>query len=218
MKRVTLHVDGRHLRVGDRDTVGIVPAIELRSNAEARPMVRRGNQTDDGGETHKRFPAPVHRDMREEAMFDLVPLARPWWEVTDGDGEPGSIREPLQFPLPEADARAVAAAGICRNQQRSRAGIDAAPHVLPPPANRVDRKAGGVVVDPDADPAFVAAQIVHAIGNRFAVPGIANDEVMHADAVRLALSPPRAAGILEIADQLLFLGVDRDGRLAAALS
>ena len=49
------------------------------------------------------------------------------------------------------------------------------------------------------------------------MPGIANDEVMHADAVRLALSPPRAAGILEIADQLLFLGVDRDGRLSAAL-
>src|SRR6266511_2515093 len=217
MKRVTLQVDDRHLRGGDRHTVGILPAIDLRSNAEARPIARGGNQTDDGGETHQRLPAPVHRDMREEAMFYLVPLARPWWEVTDGDGEPGPIREPLQFPLPEADARPVAAAGVCRNHQRSRAGIDVATHVLPPPANRVDRKARGVVVDPDADPAFVAAQIVHAVGNRLPVPGIANDEVMHANAVRLALSSPCATGILEIADQFLFLGGDRNSRQTTAM-
>ena len=76
MKRVPLQVDGRHLRVGDRHAIGIAPAIDLRSNAEARPIVRRGNQTDDGGETHERCPAPVHRDMREETMFDLVPLAQ----------------------------------------------------------------------------------------------------------------------------------------------
>jgi hypothetical protein len=37
------------------------------------------------------------------------------------------------------------------------------------------------------------------------VPGIANDKVVHADAVRFAFSTPDAAAILEIADQLLLL-------------
>src|SRR5262249_13115614 len=155
----------------------------------------------------ERCTAPVHGDVREEAMFDLVPLARSRGEMTHGDGEPGPIREPLQFPFPEPDARAVAAAGVRSDHQRSRAGIRATPHLLPPPANRMAGKASGVVVNPDADPAFIAAQIVHAIGNRFSVTGIANDEVVHADAVGFTGAPPSAAAILEVADQLLLLRI-----------
>jgi len=217
MKLVALEADGGYLGIGDGHAIGIALAIDLGSDAETRSTVRRGNQADNGRETHERGPAPVHRDVGEEAMFDLVPLARPRWEVTDGDGESGPIREPLQFPFPEANARAVAAAGVRRDHQRSRTGIRAATHVLPPAADGIDRKAGRVVVNPDADPAFIAAQIVDAVGNRSAVPGIANEKVVHADAVGFALAPPGAAAILEIAHQLLFLRIHGDGRLASPL-
>src|SRR5262249_61283387 len=97
-----------------------------------------------------------------------------------------------------------------RDDQRSRAGIRAAPHLLPPPANRVHRKAGRVVVNPDADPAFIAAQIGHAVGNRFPMAGIANEKVVHADAVGVASWPPGAAAIPEVADQLLLLRISTE--------
>src|SRR5262245_5583066 len=200
MKLVSVEADGSHLRVGDGYAIGIPLAIDLRSDAESRGTVCRGNQADNDGETHERRATPVHRDVREEAMFDLVPLTRTRREVTHGDGQPGSIRKPLQFPLPQADARAVAATGVGRNHERSRAGLRAATHLPPPPPNRIHREAGGVVVNPNTDPAFIAAQIVHAVRNRFAVPGITNDKVMHADAGGFAFSTPRAAAILEIAD------------------
>src|SRR5215831_7793738 len=76
----------------------------------------------------------------------------------------------------EAAAWAIAAAGVRGNHERSRTRIRAATHLLPPPANRIHREAGGVVVNPDAHPAFIATQIVHAVGDRFPVSGVANDK------------------------------------------
>src|SRR5262245_18238211 len=99
MKGVSLETDGGHLRVGDGYAIDIAPAIELRSDAEARSTVGRGNQADNGGETDERCTAPDHCYVREEPMFDLVPLARPRWEVTHRNGEAGPIRELLQFPV-----------------------------------------------------------------------------------------------------------------------
>src|SRR5215472_13066715 len=125
-------------------------------------------------------------------MFDLVPLACPRWKVTHRNGQPRSIGQPLEFPLPETDARAVAAAGIRRNHQRWRSGIGAAAHVLPPAANRIDGEARGVVSNPDTDPAFIAPEIVHTVGNRFAMAGITNEKVVHADAVRFPRATPGA--------------------------
>jgi hypothetical protein len=111
---MSLEVNGGHLVVGNRLAIGIAPPIDFRSDAKARPTVRRGNQADNGGETHERRAAPVHGDVREEAMLDFVPLARARWEVTHRDGQSGPIGELLQFPLPETDARPIAAAGVVR--------------------------------------------------------------------------------------------------------
>jgi hypothetical protein len=67
------------------------------------------------------------------------------------------------------------------------------------------------MIDTDADPAGVAGDIANTIWNRLAE--IFDQEVMHADLLRLALRTPLAAAVLEVADQFLFLGVDRDPRL-----
>src|ERR1700692_37295 len=84
VKLVSCDADRGHLGVGNGHPVGIAAPIDLRSDTEARPPVRRGNQAHDRGETHERRAAPVHGDVRKQAMFDLVPLARARWEMTNG--------------------------------------------------------------------------------------------------------------------------------------
>ena len=68
------------------------------------------------------------------------------------------------------------------------------------------------MIEADADPALIGGDVVDAVGNGLAVVG--NHEVVHAHFFGLALGPQFAAGVLEVANKLLFLGIDGDGRLA----
>jgi hypothetical protein len=83
---------------------------------------------------------------------------------------------------------------------------------MPPASNGVDREARGVVVDAEADPAGIVGDVVDAVGRRPAKLG--NQEVVHAHRLGLSLRVILTAGILEVVDQLLLLGIDRDRRLA----
>src|SRR3989442_1876234 len=72
----------------------------------------RGNQLEDHSVADKRLAAPVLADPGEETMLDLVPFARAWRQVADRDGESCLIGQLLQFPLPQAHPRAIAAPSI----------------------------------------------------------------------------------------------------------
>ena len=91
-------------------------------------------------------------------------------------------------------------------------GIARASHRLPPAADGVDREARGVVVDADAHPAGIVGDVVDAVGRRPAE--LRDHKVVHPHRLGLALGAVLTAAILEIADQFLLLGVDRDRRLA----
>jgi hypothetical protein len=67
------------------------------------------------------------------------------------------------------------------------------------------------MVDADAHPTRVGGKIVDAIGH--STTEVGDDKIVHANFLRLALRPPFAASVLEVADQFLLLGVDRDRRL-----
>ena len=95
------------------------------------------------------------------------------------------------------------------------AAVRRSSHAFPPTADGVDREAGGVVVDTDTDPAFVAAQVIDSIGDRLALGG--DDEVVHLHTLRLSLRSPLAPRILEVADQLFLLRVHRDDRVSLRL-
>ena len=177
----------------------------------------RADETDDGREVDERRAAPVHRDVPEQAVLDLVPLARARREVTDRDGEPRAIRELLQLPLPQAQPRAVAATGVGGDDDRRGVAIDRPPHLLPPAPNRPRREGRRVVVDAHTDPAFIPMQIVDPVGNGLAARRARNDEVMHADALRRRAGAPGPAAVLERPDQFLLLGVHRDRRLSPSL-
>lgn len=74
-------------------------------------------------------------------VLDLVPFARAGREVANSDGEPGSVREPLQLPFPEPHAGSIAAAGVRRDEERSRSGIGGLSHDLPPTSMAFTAKA-----------------------------------------------------------------------------
>ena len=98
--------------------------------------------------------APIHRDVREQPMLDLVPLARTRRKVTDRDHQARPIGQTLQFPLPQPEARPVAPACIRRDQQRLGLSIRRATHVLPPTLDRPYREARGVVIDSRHSPSL----------------------------------------------------------------
>src|SRR5712664_430991 len=108
-------------------------------------------------------------------------------------------REPL-LPPPSAVIREAAGAGIAL-----------APHELPPASNGVGRESRSVVVDAHTDPSDVVGDIVDTIG--CGAPEFGNDEIVHANFLGRTLRSPFASGVLEIADKLLLLGIDRDRRL-----
>ena len=67
------------------------------------------------------------------------------------------------------------------------------------------------MVDAEADPAGIVGDVVDAVGRRPAKFG--NQEVVHSHRHGLSLRTILTAGILEVTDQLLLLGIDRDRRL-----
>jgi len=110
-------------------------------------------------------------------------------------------------------ARLVSLAKRCnsRFQRRTRA-----PLLPPQSAVMVRRRArgegGGIGIDPDIDPALVGGDVVDAIGSDLAQT--LDLKVVHPNPFRIAGPAQLATAILEIADQLFLLRVDRDRRFA----
>src|SRR5437879_13880532 len=102
MKSMRFQLDRGHFGVGDRLSLRIPSAVEFAADAEPRGGAGRANQTDDHGETHERLAAPVGAaDVREESMFDLIPLARSRRKVADGKGQARAVGQALQLPRSE---------------------------------------------------------------------------------------------------------------------
>ena len=68
------------------------------------------------------------------------------------------------------------------------------------------------MIDPDRHPALVVGDVIDPVGDRLAELWVF--EVVGADLDRLAGRAPLTPAVLEVADQLLLLGVDRYHRLA----
>src|ERR1051326_8240078 len=194
---------------------GIAALVELA--ADTKTGISRGsrNEIHDHGDADKRPTPPVPTDVREETVFDLVPLARPRRQVTHGNGEPARVRKLLQFPFPESNPGAIASPRISSNQEGASLRVNWAAHLLPPTPNRFHCEGSCVVVNPNAHPARVSSKIVHTIGNRLSLRG--NDEVVDSDRLRVPLGTPCFSWVFEVPHQLLLLGINRDHRLRPSL-
>ena len=120
---VTLQTHLFHLFVTDRDAFWIGSLIDFRTDSQTGFSGGRADETHDGGQTHQRFTTPVHGDVREKPMLNLVPLAGARWIVAHGDGQARSVSELLQLPFPQTRPWAVATSGICCNRRRCRQGV-----------------------------------------------------------------------------------------------
>src|ERR1022692_4518485 len=118
-------------------------------------------------------------------MFDLVPLARTRWEVTDRNLQPDFVGQFLQLPLPQPYPCAVAAAGIGGNQQAFGLRIATSAHPAPPAADALDRKGRRLVIHSHAHPSNVSSQIIDPIWSHFPFIGLADFEVVNTNLLGL---------------------------------
>src|SRR3954447_17403808 len=211
VEAVANEVEGLHLRIGNRDASWIFSRIELAANAQPGLGGGGADEIDHDTVADQRRGAPVHADEGEQAMLDLVPLAGAGRQVVDFDGDAQFVSKRLQFAFPQPHAHAVAATTISGDDQTVRIRIALAADVLPPATDRLHREGGGIVVNPDTDPAVVRGQIIHAIGDRPAER--LAEEVIDLHLFGLALRAPRPACVLEIPNQLLLLRIHRNHRL-----
>ena len=124
---------------------------------------------------------------------------------------PISLARLLQFALPQAQARAIAAAAIGGHEEARGLGIAGAAKRIPPAPDAVHRKGRGVMVNADAHPPGIGGDVIDPIRHR--PTELLDEEIVDLNLFRSAFRPPLAAGILEIADQFLLLGIDRNYRL-----
>ena len=129
--------------------------------------------------------------------------------------QPGFVGQFLQFKLPQPHSRPVRTAAIGCDQQSIRRVVTLAAHGLMPAADRIDCERRRVMVDPDADPARVRGDVVDAVRRDLAEFLV--DEVMHFHLIGAAGGAVVAAAVLVLADQLHFLRINGDHRLAGRL-
>jgi len=112
MERMRADANLRELLIGYLDTglvrFGIDCGLYLKPLAGSCVTDQFNNSFD----RNQWFAAPVQRDEREKAMFDLIPLAGARWKMTDGQLQSGFISQVLQGDLPQARAGRIAAAVI----------------------------------------------------------------------------------------------------------
>src|SRR5947207_648387 len=106
--------------------------------------------------------------MAEHPVFDLVPLACPWWEVTYRNPQPQRVRHFLHDHFPQPEAVAITTASVRRDQQFLRTRVSWPPHLLPPAADRFRCEPTGVVVDAHTHPAPITTQVIHTVRDALA--------------------------------------------------
>jgi hypothetical protein len=204
-------IDAGELVIGDDDALWIKIFIEFAMDGKTGSRTGGCNQIDNDAKADQRFGAPVVAYEGEQSVLNLVPLAGAWWKVTDCYVDPDLVGQALEFALPQPRARAIAAAAIGGDQQFLGFGVADAADLLPPATDRLHCEGRSVVIHPNADPNVVSRQVIDPVWHRS--PQLLDQKVVHPHLFWLSFRSPLAATILEVADQLFFLGVDRDDRL-----
>src|SRR5215468_3029530 len=200
-----------HLLVADRGAGRVAPGAELRSDAQPGAGSSRCDGRHDDLMAGQGPASPVHGDVGEQPVLDLVPFRGAGREVARGDLQAGLEGKCGQLMLPGPGAGVVRAARVRGDQQPPGARIGGAARVVPPAADRLHGEGGGVMVGADVHPARVGRQVVDPVRDGLAQLQVG--EVVALDPGRLAGRPPFPAAVVVVADQLLLLGVHADHRL-----
>src|SRR2546426_8053970 len=98
-------------------------------------------------------------------------------------------------------AGTVTAACVGGDEQPLGLTVDGPSHRVPPAPDGRHRELCRVVIDADAHPAGVLAEVVNTVWD--GSPQFGDQEVVDLDLLRISLRPPFPAAILEVSDQLL---------------
>src|SRR5260370_40697246 len=139
-------------------------------------------------------------------MFDRVPFRRSWGEVSHRDDQLELVRQELQRQLPLPFAMVVGTSAVDLDQQTSDLRVTRLSSLKPPATNRQDLECRCFSGSADHNQTVVACQVVDSRGNRLS-RGPRGIVVVQHLSIPLA---PASPGILEFADQFLFLGIDAD--------
>src|SRR6266849_1608193 len=138
-------------------------------------------------------------------MFNLIPLAGSRRKVPHKYCQTTLVCQLLQLPFPKPRPRSIATPRIRRDEERTPLGVGPTSHRRPPSSDAIDRERGRIMIHPDIDPPFVPRQIVYAIRDGLAFPW--NQEIVHSYPSGLPFRKPFPPGVLEVPNQLLFLGI-----------
>ena len=144
------------------------PTIESDARDETTSVGRVADEVDDGLVGPQRAPAPVDRDEREQTMLHPVPLAGAGPKVADMDRHVELVSDALQLMLPHVRPVAVAAPCVRGDEYLARLGAALGANSTPPGLDGPHRKDRRVLVDANADEAFVGGQVIGAVWDRFA--------------------------------------------------
>src|SRR5688572_10043167 len=89
-----------HVGLRDLDSGGIAILVQPRLDAEPLAGSCASDEVDDRLEARQGLSSPVLRDVAEEPVFDLIPLARTRWEVADMDTKACLVGQILEFDFP----------------------------------------------------------------------------------------------------------------------
>ena len=201
-----------HFLVGDFYSFLVDRRVDLGIDLETRCRGRGANIVDRGFETTQRFASPVDRDIREHFVLDGIPFARSRRIMTDRDRQAPFVGQDLEFDLPQADAIAVAAAAVGRDQNGRRSRVEGFADVRPPEPQRVHGETRRVETDPQNDQTLVLGDVENAVRGR--ATHVRVDEIIDVDLFRRVLRAPFPAVVLVIADKFFLLAVDGKNRIA----
>ena len=103
-----------HLFLGHLDARRIFPGVEFGSDLKPGGCPDVPDAVDDGLVRRQRGAPPVRRDVTEEPVLDLVPLAGARRKMTHLDGQSGLVGQLLKLVLPGVRPVPVAPARIGR--------------------------------------------------------------------------------------------------------
>src|SRR5215469_5474831 len=169
------------------------------------------NQLNHGFKRRKRLPTPIDGNIGKESMLDLVPFACGWRQMANGNSQTRLIGQVLYLLFPEPIARPVRATTISHDQEFCTGWIQFAANALPPPSDALDRKLGGLMVNPHVDEAAILQQIIDPIGDRFAISD--GEVIIDVDRRLLPAGLPFSSAVLEIPDEFFLLTIDGNDRL-----
>jgi len=136
--------------------------------------------------------------------------------MDDRHGKTSLVGEALKFTRPQADAGAIAATAVGSDGQGFSVRISELAQPMPPATDALDRERRGIPINADIDPALVGGNVVDPIGRRLPQP--LDFKVVDQHWLGITLAAQLATSVLEVADQLFFLGIHRDRRFAAAIA